>query len=158
MIDNDITQYNFTLTFTRNGLKSCIDHIYSNCSYKITDVVTKNDILSDHNILTFNYNNNKLNIKPTYKIKRDFNLLNTDILTQYCDMNDRIDTVFDYDMSNDIANILIDEINHIIQTIAFSRLMQCKNRYNKWYEKDIKIQVDNKDRMETFLKTEKQVQ
>ena len=113
MIDNDMTQHNFKLTFTRNGLKSCIDHIYSNCSYKITDVVTQNDILSDHNILTFNYNNNKLNIKPTYKIKRDFNLLNTDILTQYCDMNDRIDTVFDYDTSNDIADILIDEINNI---------------------------------------------
>jgi len=120
--------------------------------------VTQNDILSDHNILTFNYNNNKLNIKPTYKIKRDFNLLNTDILTQYCDMNDRIDTVFDYDMSNDIANILIDEINNIIQTIAPNKLIQCKNRYNKWYDKVIKIQVDNKDKMETFLKTEKQVQ
>ena len=137
MIDNDMTQHNFKLTFTRNGLRSCIDFLYSNCSYKITDVVTQNDILSDHNILTFNYNNNKLNIKPTYKIKRDFNLLNTDILTQYCDMNDRIDTVFDYDTSNDIADILIDEINNIIQTIAPSRLIQCKNRYNKWYDKDI---------------------
>ena len=77
MIDNDMTQHNFKLTFTRNGLRSCIDFLYSNCSYKITD-----------------------------------------ILTQYCDMNDRIDTVFDYDTSNDIADILIDEINNIIQTIA----------------------------------------
>ena len=41
MIDNDMTQYNFKLIFTKNGLKSCIDHIYSNCSYKITDVVQK---------------------------------------------------------------------------------------------------------------------
>ena len=71
-----MTQYNFKLIFPKNGLKSYIDHIYSNCSCKITDVVTQNDILSDHNILTF---------------KRDFNLLNADILTQYCD---RIDTVF----------------------------------------------------------------
>ena len=62
MIDNDMTQHNFKLTFTRNGLRSCIDFLYSNRSYKITDVVTQNDILSDHNILTFNYNNNKLNI------------------------------------------------------------------------------------------------
>ena len=61
-------------------------------------------------------------------------------------MNDRIDTVFDYDMSNDIADILIDEINNIIQTIAPNKLIQCKNRYNKWYDKDIKIQVDNKDK------------
>ena len=52
-----MTQHNFKPTFTRNGLKSCIDYIYSNCSYKITDIVTQNDILSDQDILTFNYNN-----------------------------------------------------------------------------------------------------
>ena len=34
-------------------------------------------------------------------------------------MNDRIDTVFDYDTSNDIADILIDEINNIIQRSSF---------------------------------------
>ena len=66
-------------------------------------------------------------------------------MTQYCDMNDRIDTVFDYDTSNDIADILIDEINNIIQTIAPSRLIQCKNRYNKWYDKDIGLKADNKN-------------
>ena len=47
-------------------------------------------------------------------------------MTQYCDMNDRIGTEFDYDMSNDIANILINEINNITQTIALSKLIQCK--------------------------------
>ena len=31
LIDNDVAQHNFKPTFTRNGLKSCIDHIYSNC-------------------------------------------------------------------------------------------------------------------------------
>ena len=96
---------------------------------------------SDHNILTLNYNNKKLNINPTYKIKRDFNLLNTDILTQYCDMNDRIDTVFDYDMSNDIADILIDEINNIIQTIAPSRLIQCKTGIINGMTKTLKYKL-----------------
>ena len=56
---------------------------------------------------------------------------------------DRIDTVLNYDMSNNIADILIDEINNIIQTIAPSRLIQCKNRYNKWYDKDIELQAYN---------------
>ena len=70
--------------------------------------MTQNDILSDHYILTFNDNNKHLNIKPTYRLKRDFNLLNTDILTQYCDNNKTIDTVFDYDTPDQIADILID--------------------------------------------------
>ena len=146
LIDNNLTQHNFKPTFSRNGLSSCIDHIYSKCSYKITDVVTHDDILSDHKILTCNYNNKQLNIKPTYKLKRDFNLLNKDILTDYCDRNDRIDTVFDYDTSNEIADILIEEIDNIIQTISPSKLVQCKNRYNKWYNTDIERQADIKNK------------
>ena len=106
----------------------------------------QNDILSDHYILTFNYNNKHLDIKLTYRLKRDFNLLNTEILTYYCDMNDRIDTVFNYDNSDDIADILIDEIYNIIQTIAPSNLIQCKNKYSKWYNKDIQTQADIKDK------------
>ena len=141
-----MTQHNFKPTFVRNGLKSCIDHIYSNCSYKITDFVTQDDILSDYYILTFKYTNKHLNIKPTYRLKRDVNLLNMDILTYYCDMNDKIDTVFDYDTPNDIADILIIELNTIIQTIAPSRLIQYKNRYNKWYNKDIETQADIKNK------------
>ena len=45
LIDSDMTQHNFKPTFTRAGIKSCIDHIYSNCSYKITDVVTQRHTL-----------------------------------------------------------------------------------------------------------------
>ena len=51
---------------------------------------------------------------------------------------------------------MIDEINNIIQTIAFSELIQCKTGIINGMRKT--LQVDNKDRMETFLKTEKQVQ
>ena len=108
--------------------------------------MTQNDILSDHYILTFKYTNKHLNIKPTYRLKRDFNLLNTDIPTYYCDMNDKIDTVFDYDTPDEIADILINELNTIIQTIAPSRLIHCKNRYSKWYNKDIQTQADIKDK------------
>ena len=69
-----------------------------------------------------------------------------DILTYYCGMNDKIDTVFDYHTPNDIADILITKLNTIIQTIAPSKLIQCKNRYNKWYNSDIETQADIKDK------------
>ena len=53
---------------------------------------------------------------------------------------DRIDTVLNYDMSNNIAD----------RQLPLTNLYNVKNRYNKWYDKDIRIQVDNKDRMKTF--------
>ena len=62
----------------------------------------------------------------------------------YCDMNEKIDTVFDYDTPNDIADILINKINTIIETIAPSKLVQCNNKYNKWYNHDIETQADRK--------------
>ena len=68
-------------------------------------------------------------------------------MTQYCDMNDRIDTVFDYDTSNDIADILIDEINNIIQAIAPNKLIQCKktgiiNGMTKTLEYKLTIRIE----------------
>ena len=67
-------------------------------------------------------------------------------------MNDKIDTVFDYDTSNEIADILIDEINNIIQTIAPSKLIKCKDRYNKWYNMDIETQADIKNKAHDKVK------
>ena len=66
-------------------------------------------------------------------------------MTQYCDINKTTDTVFDYDTPDKISDILINELNTIIQTIALSKLVQCKNRYNKWYNHDIETQADIKD-------------
>ena len=59
---------------------------------------------------------------------------------------DRIDTVLNYDMSNNIAD----------RQLPLTNLYNVNNNY--WCDKDIRIQVDNKNRMETFLKTEEQVQ
>ena len=69
-----------------------------------------------------------------------------DILTYYCDMDDKIDTVFDYDTLDEIADILINELNTIFQTVAPSKLIQCNNRYNKWYNHDIETQADIKNK------------
>lgn len=61
-------------------------------------------------------------------------------------MNDKIDTVYDYDTPDEIAEIPINELNTIIQTVAPSKLRQCMNRYNKWYNKDKETQADIKNK------------
>ena len=66
LINNNLTLYNFKPTFCRNALSSFINHIYPNCSHKIKNVTTQNNILSDNYTRTFNYNNKHLDIKPTY--------------------------------------------------------------------------------------------
>ena len=51
-----------------------------------------------------------------------------------------------------IADILIKELDTIIETIAPSRLIQCKNIYNKWYNKDIERQAKIKDKAHSKAK------
>lgn len=48
-------------TFYRRGVKSCIDHVYSNCHNNIKNV-THNEILSDHRIITVDYNDKNIDI------------------------------------------------------------------------------------------------
>ena len=54
--DNNYTTHNDTDTYyIKQKPISCIDHIYSNCPHKITNVTTHNTGQSDHSILTARY-------------------------------------------------------------------------------------------------------
>ena len=83
LINNNLVSHHNKPTFFRRGNVSCLDHLYSNCSSRIKNVTIEKEILSDHKIMTFNYNNKKLSINATYKIIRDYSLLTKDNLIQY---------------------------------------------------------------------------
>ena len=75
-------------------------------------------------------------------------------------MNDRIDTVFDYDTYNDIADILIDEINNItgrLETFGDREVSTIKTAKKKYYYnrvtlKTIKTKKDIKPDYQTNLR------
>ena len=54
--DNNFTIHNNKNTFYRTKEEiSCIDHVYSHCPQKISYVITINNSLSDHAMLSVNY-------------------------------------------------------------------------------------------------------
>ena len=56
LTDNNYTTHNELHTYyVKQQPISCIDHIYSNCPHKITNVCTHNTGQSDHSILTAIY-------------------------------------------------------------------------------------------------------
>ena len=62
LIDNSLTCLNDQPTFFRRGMKSCIDHVYTNTPQYTSNVTTHNlnilsgiNSLSDHSILSFTY-------------------------------------------------------------------------------------------------------
>ena len=59
MIDYEIFQHNTKFTrYQRNQNPSTIDHIYSNCPTRLTDVETLKTSISDHCILITSYKSN----------------------------------------------------------------------------------------------------
>jgi len=62
-----------------------------------------------------------IDILPTYKITRDFSLLTHNSLVQFFNHNWKFNTVLNCNDSNSIGNIIINELNLIIETIASSK-------------------------------------
>ena len=104
IIDNRLTTHNDRPTFFRPGMTSCIDHIMTNCPDKITNVTTHYDnykdydsnndyydyedcdyemtktkrtnlTISDHAIISCDYNSKFLKIPQLFRIIRDNNKL-----------------------------------------------------------------------------------
>lgn len=113
LIQNSLTIHNNKPTFFRKKTKSCIDHIISNCPTNISNVRThynndtinyintgkniinnSNPVLSDHAILSCNYNNKHITTPQHYKIIRNNKLLTKHKLKSYFNHNENRFTYF----------------------------------------------------------------
>ena len=137
MIENSLVSHHNKATFFRKGQASCLDHIYSNCHTRIKNVTIEKDILSDHKIITCSYNNKKLNLSTSYRTKHDFSLITTESLLHYLNTTNNIDQVINSEDPNKIAEILINEVDRCIETIAPSKRIQCTKKHCKWYTPEL---------------------
>ena len=81
MTSNDITQHNHLDTrHVRHQQPSCIDHIYSNVSNKLTDITTNRTNFSDHSYLTAIYNTKEQIYNPKFIKTRNHRNLNKEAL------------------------------------------------------------------------------
>jgi len=108
-------------TFNRKGIQLCINHVYSNCHTKVKNLIIEREILSDYRIVTFHYNNKKLSINVTYRIKRNFSLLTRENLLYHINVTNSIDTIYNYTDSNTISEIILNELDNKIETISPSK-------------------------------------
>lgn len=136
LINNNLVSHHNKPTFFRRGNVSCLDHLYSNCPSRVKNVTIEKEILSDHKIMTFNYNNKKLSINATYKILRDYSLLTKDNLIQYLNAT-KIDDLMASNDPNTIAKGIIEALNITIDSISPSKLVQCTKNHTKWYDKNL---------------------
>ena len=131
-------------TYHKLHVHSLIDHIYSNCVGKINNLTTIDNGMSDHSLIKFNYNTKFNNLKPKFMYRRDKHLLTTHTLTQYIDHNDRLNEIFSLDDPDQIANILLSELNLIINCIAPKKRIQVKTKFAPFIDKELRTAIDQK--------------
>ena len=128
--DNNYTTHNEHITYyIKQQPISCIDHIYSNCPHKITNVTTHNTGQSDHSILTAIYHT-KAPIEPKRQFfSRKKHKLTTHALNQHLQNNNILNSAFTYTDPNLIADIITSEFNNVIEIIAPCTVKQERKNY-----------------------------
>ena len=82
------------------------------------------------------YNCKNIEIPPLFHKFRDQKLLTKQALTTLFNSNQNISSIFNYEDPNVIANILINELNSIIESLAPEKLIQHSNKYAPWLNGD----------------------
>ena len=136
--ENNIYRLNSEFTRHQKNCKpSIIDHIYANCKLKMSKVNTIPSIFSDHCMLVTIYTSKYGIYKPKYMRIRNTKLLTKTRLKQYVDQNENLNSIFSLEDPNAVAEIIHIELNSIIESIAPSRIIQCKDNYLPYYDNDI---------------------
>ena len=168
IISNCLIVHNNKPTFFRKGIKTCIDHIYSNCPINISNVRTHDNdnihsdydlfdaadsILSDHAMISCTYSHQSIKIPQQFKIIRNNKLLTKHSLNQYFDHNHELNRIFNETDPDAIAEILINELSLIIETISPSKKIQCSNSFCPWLDDEYRIEASIRDNLHTIART-----
>ena len=142
--DNNIAILNDEPTRFLSGVDpSCIDHITTNCPEKFYNTNTIKTTISDHCCLVTNYKNKKIKYQPK-KIKiRNFKNLTKIKLENAIIHNQNLNTIFNYNEPDTIANIFQLEMNSIIDLIAPLKVVNFKKNYAPYLSDEIKTELKN---------------
>ena len=141
---NSIIIHNKEPTYFKNNYKSTIDHIYSNCAYKIHNVKTDHVGSSDHSVISCTYKLKQPILSPKYFIKREHHLLTKHLLNQYFNANEKLTNIFSLSCPNEIAECLMTELNLIIDTIAPTKKVQVAGYHASFLNKDIRSRINKR--------------
>ena len=100
MLDDHLNKFNLSqcnFDYTRvvsHQQPSCIDHIYSNCADKITNIQTINNIDSDHKYIVCNYSTKESQYHPKNILVRDYTQLYTSNIKYCIDKSDNLNEIF----------------------------------------------------------------
>ena len=145
--DTGLCQMNFKPTrFQANSEPSLLDHYFTSNPNKMDNIETKTSIIADHKYIKANYHCKILKRKQQFRRTRNFSLLNSDILTKEIENNAKLQEIFSLEDPDEIANVMVAELNRIVEDIAPSRIIQVTNKSQPWQNKETKEAIHDADK------------
>ena len=146
----NISQHNFKNThFRKQRNPSCIDHIFSNCPNNINNVTTHTNCMSDHSILTANYNTKNIKTYPKFIKIRKWNKLTKNKLKHEIEHSEQLNSIFSYTDPDLIANILQIELNSIIDHFTEPKIIQFTKKYIPFYNEELRNNIYENNKLLT---------
>ena len=146
---NEITQHNNDYTrYVSHHPPSTIDHIYSNCPNNIKNIKTNTNLFSDHCTITGQYYSKEAIYQPKFFFKRNVKLLTKSELTKYILLSTPLQSIFQSQDPNYIANTIMMELNNIIEVIAPAKKVQVKKNFHPFLsEEHVKLKNEVNDHL-----------
>ena len=134
---------------TSHQQPSIIDKIYTNRPNKITNVLTKNNIDSDHKYITARYLLKEPAYLPKFIFIRDYSNLTYSKINEYIDRSEILNSIFWSNDSDFIAETLQMELNSIFNALAPGKSQQFRSNYIPYYTNEIRDEISRCNKLLT---------
>ena len=122
--------------------------LYTNIIHNVSNINTVSNIDSDHFYMTAIYNVKEPIYTPKFFTKRNFQFLTEQNIKKYINYSN-LDTVFQHQDPNFIANTLQLELNSIYNILAPEKIVQYKSNHVPYYNQDTYTKIDHCNKLLT---------
>ena len=102
-------------------------------------------MIADHCALIFHYYTKPQPPKPKFKFTRNFNLLSPETLIKAVENNHKLQTIYDLNDPDDVAEVLSEELNNHIDTLAPKKRIQVKKDHILYFTLAIRTEISQSD-------------
>ena len=137
MEECNLVQMNWENTRHWRGRDSLLDLFLTNIPKKIDTIKTERCQIADHSSVSLQIHAKDIIRRPKMRKIRKWKNIEPEILNAMIDVNENLQSLFKYEDPDKIANILVEEYNRIINTLAPEKIINVTKEDIPYINKEI---------------------
>ena len=135
---SNLCQMNFEPTRYQGQSKSLLDHYFTNSPDRVDAVQSLPSHIADHWLVKLQFHVDILQSKPQFREVRNFAAITPASLCDLLEMNVNLNSIFKSSCPNKVMNIIVDEYNSVINTLAPPKLIQTKKNDSPYATEEVR--------------------